>query len=130
MTKNPIWSRFWTDFQSEQDWRFPEVPPWQIYRYLGYPILDDSESLRADWLWRRRPGEIMGRGAFGYVLLIVISILLLLIPLFRLCLEAAWLFTCFMLIASDVVRNVRWRRDYEATLCRLIRTMRPPESVG
>jgi hypothetical protein len=127
MTKKRTWENFWADFQSEQEWRFPEVPPWQIHRYLGYPMADHSESLRAEWLWRHRPREIMGRGVFGYVVLIVISILLLLIPLFGLCLEAAWLFTCFMLIASDVVRNVRWRRDYEVSLCRLIRTTRRPE---
>jgi len=50
MTKNAILSNFWTDFQSEHDWRFPEVPPWQIHRYLGYPVVDHSESLRAEWL--------------------------------------------------------------------------------
>jgi hypothetical protein len=129
MTQNTIWSKFWADFQSEHDWLFPEVPPWQIYRYLGYPIVDSSESLRAEWLWRRRPREILGRGVFGYVLVVVISILLLLSWPVTIFLEAAWLFACFMLIALDVVRNVRWRRDYEASLCRLIRTSRRPESI-
>jgi hypothetical protein len=123
-----MWSSFWTDFQTEHDWRFPEVPPWQIYGSLGYPIVDHSESLRAEWLWRRRPREILGRGVVGYVLVIVISILLLLTPPVGIFIEAAWLFTCFILIASDVVRNVRWRRDYEVSLCRLIRTIRPPQS--
>ena len=129
MKKSATWSKFWQDFQSEQTWRFQEIPPLQIHRYLGYPILDHSETLRAAWLWQRRPKEILGRGAVGYVLLIVISILLLLIPVFGLLVEAAWLFTCFMLIASDVVRNVRWRRDYEASLCRLIRTIRRGERM-
>ena len=124
MTKNAMWSNFWTDFQSKHDWRFPVVPPSQITDVLGHPIVDYSESLRAEWLWRRRPREIMGD--LGYVLLIAISILVLLIPLFGLFFEAAWLFTCFTFIALDVVRNVRWRRDYEASLCRLIRTMRHP----
>jgi hypothetical protein len=124
MTKNAMWSNFWTDFQSKHDWRFPDVPPSQITDVLGHPIVDHSESLRAEWLWRRRPREIMGD--LGYVLLIAISILVLLIPLFGLFFEAAWLFTCFMFVALDVVRNVRWRRDYEASLCRLIRTMRHP----
>jgi hypothetical protein len=128
MTKKPMWSSFWTDFQTEHDWRFPEVPPWQIHRYLGYPILDYSESLRAEWLWRRRPREILGRGVVGYVLVIVISILILLTAPVGIFVEAAWLFTCFILIASDVVRNVRWRRDYEVSLCRLIRKVRPPQS--
>jgi hypothetical protein len=129
MTQNAIWSKFWADFQSEHDWLFPEVPPWQNYRYLRYPTLNPSESLRAEWLWRRRPREVMGRGAFGYVLVLVISVLLLLVWPIGLFLEAAWLFTCLMLIALDVVRNVRWRRDYEASLCRLIRSMRRPESI-
>src|SRR5262245_11177510 len=129
MIKNVNWPNFWADFQSKHKWRFPEVSPWQIHRCLGYPVVDQSESLRAEWLWRRRPREIMGSGVFGYVLIIVISILLLLIPLVGFFLEAAWLFACYMLIASDVVRNVRWRRDYEASLCRLIRTMRRPKSI-
>jgi hypothetical protein len=129
MTKKRFWENFWRDFQSEEEWRFPEVPPWQIHRYLGYPVVEPSKSLRAEWLWRRRPREVMGRGTFGYVLVLVISVLLLLVWPVGLFLEAGWLFTCLMLIALDVVRNVRWRRDYEVSLCRLIRSMRRPESI-
>jgi hypothetical protein len=129
MTKKRFWENFWSDFHSEEQWRFPEVPPWQIHRYLGYPIVDSSESLRAEWLWQRRPREVMGRGAIGYVLVLMISVLLLLVWPIGLLLEAAWLFACLMLIALDVVRNVRWRRDYEASLCRLIRSIRRRESI-
>ncbi|MBV8277845.1 MAG: hypothetical protein JO170_21640 [Verrucomicrobia bacterium] len=129
MTKKPLWSSVWKDFQTEHAWRFPEVPPWQIHRYLGYPIVDYSENLRAEWHWRRRPREILGRGVGGYVLVVVISILFLLTAPVGFVVEAVWLFTCVMLIALDVVRNVRWRRDYEASLCRLIRTMSRPESI-
>ena len=117
-----MFSSFWKDFQSEHEWRFPEIPPWQIHRYLGYSAIDPSESLRAEWLWRRRPREIFGRGVLGYVLLIAVSVLLLLVSPVGILIDAVWLLTCFMLIASDVVRNVRWRRDYEASLCRLIST--------
>jgi len=124
-----MFSSFWTDFQSEHEWRSPEIPPCQIQRYLGYPPIDPSESLRAEWLWRRRPRELFGQGILGYVLLIAVSVLLLLVRPIGILLDAAWLFTCFMLIASDVVRNVRWRRDYEASLCRLIRSMRRRESM-
>ena len=129
MPKKTTWSSFWTDFQSEHVWRFPELPAWQIHGYLGYRPVDASELLRAEWLWRSRPRDTMGRGAFGYALVVLISILLLLDWPVGIFLEAAWLFTCFMLIALDVVRNVRWRRDYEASLCRLIRTMRRRESI-
>ena len=67
---------------------------------------------------------MMGDDAFGYVLIITISVLLLLIPHIGILLDAIWLFSCLLLIASDVVRNVRWRRDYESSLRRMIRTMR------
>jgi hypothetical protein len=129
MTKYAIWSNFWKDFQSDHDWRFPEVPPSRIHRCLGYPLVEPSENLRAEWLWRRRPREILGKGVISYALLIAISVLFLLVPPIGIFIDAAWLFTCFMLIASDIVRNVRWRRDYEVSLCRLIRTMRRPESM-
>jgi hypothetical protein len=51
----------------------------------------------------------------------------LLIPLIGIFIEAVWLFICSMLIASDIVRNVRWRRDYEVGLCLMLRTMQRPE---
>jgi hypothetical protein len=130
MITKAIWSNFWKDFHSEHEWRFPEVPPWQIRRCLGYPIFDYSERLRAEWLWQRRPRETLGRGVFGYLLVVVISIVLLLSHPVCIFVEGAWLLTCFMLIASDVVRNVRWRRDYEVSLCRLIRTMQCPDSTN
>jgi hypothetical protein len=71
----------------------------------------------------------MGKGAISYVLLSAVSILLLLVPVIGIFLDAVWLLSCCLLIASDIVRNVRWRRDYEVSLCRLIHTMRPPESI-
>ena len=117
-------SNFWNDFQSEHEWRFPEVAPSQIQRALGNPVVDPWERVRADWMWKRRPDPIMGDGAFGYVLIIIISVLLLLVPHIGIFLDAIWLLSCLLLIAFDVVRNVRWRRDYESSLSRMIRTMR------
>jgi hypothetical protein len=116
-------SNFWNDFHSEHEWRFPEIAPWQIQRALGHPIVDHSERVRAEWMWKRRPDPVMGEGAFGYILIIMISILLLLVPHIGIFLDAIWLFSCLLLVAFDVVRNVRWRRDYESSLRRMIRTM-------
>jgi hypothetical protein len=36
-------------------------------------------------------------------------------------LDVAWLALSTLLIASDTVRLIRWRRDYEASLARLMR---------
>ena len=124
-----MWSQFWTDFNAAPAWRFPEVPPWEIQAYLGTPVVNHWERIRAEWFWRRRPKAFLGEGVIGYVLLIAVGILLLFVPMFGILLDSTWLLSSFLLIASDIVRNVRWRRDYEATLHRLIRTMRRPESI-
>jgi hypothetical protein len=45
-------SRFWQDFNSENDWQLPDVAPWQLPKLLAYPIVDHSERARAEWMWR------------------------------------------------------------------------------
>jgi hypothetical protein len=122
-----MWSKFWKDFISEDQWRFPEIAPRQIERSLGNPVVDYWERVRAEWMWHRRPRPFLGAGVFGYALIVAVSVSLLLIPVVGIFLEAAWLPGCFLLVALDVVKNVRWRRDYEKSLCRMIRTMQSRE---
>ena len=124
-----MWSNFWKDFESEDRWRFPDVAPWQVQKSFGHPAVDHWERVRAEWMWQRRPRAFLGEGAFGYVLIVAVSLLLLLIPPIGIFLDGVWLLSCLLLIALDVVRNVRWRRDYEASLCRLIRSIRRRESI-
>jgi hypothetical protein len=124
-----MWSNFWNDLNSEQAWRFPEIAPWQIHRTLGAQVADSSELVRAEWMWWRRPRAILGGGAFGYILAIAISIMLFLIPDIGVFLGAIWLLSCFLLIAFDAVRKIRWRRDYERSVYRMIRTMEGRESM-
>jgi hypothetical protein len=86
-----MWSNFWKDFLSEDQWRFPEVAPLQIQKSLGNPVTDHWERTRAEWMWQRRPRAFLGESAFGYCLIIVVSLLLLLIPAIGIFLYAAWL---------------------------------------
>jgi hypothetical protein len=58
-----------------------------------------------------------------------VSVSLFVIPVIGIFLEAVWLLICFLLAALDVVRDVRWRRDYERSLRRLIRTAQSRESI-
>lgn len=127
--RNGMWSNFWTDFISEDRWRFPETAPRQIQKSLGNPVVDHWERVRAEWMWQRRPRPFLGTGAFGYGLIIAVSVSLFLIPVIGIFLEAVWLLICFLLAALDVVRDVRWRRDYERSLRRLIRTAQSRESI-
>ena len=55
-----VMSSFWKDFNSENDWLFPDVAPSQLQESLGYPIVDHSERARVlngfggagrNWFW-------------------------------------------------------------------------------
>ena len=124
-----MWSNLWKDFLSEEHWRFSEIAPWQVQKSFGHPMVDHWERVRAEWMWKRRPRAFLGESAFTYGLIVAVSVLLLLMPVVGILLDAVWLHSCCLLAALDIVRNVRWRRDYEVTLFRLIRTMQNRESI-
>jgi hypothetical protein len=124
-----MWSNFWKDFNSENDWRFPDMAPSQIEELLDGPSMDDSERVRADWMWRRRPKSAFAEEFLDYCLVLAVGISLPLIHEIGLFLDVVWLFTSSLLIASDKVSAIRWRRDYEASLCRLIRSTRKGKTI-
>jgi hypothetical protein len=121
-----MWSNLLKDLLSEDRWRFPEIPPYQIGRSLGNPMVDHWERVRAEWMWRRRPRACFDENAFSYLLIIAVTVLVLFIPVIAILIDAVWLHSCALLVALDVVRNVRWRRDYETCLCRMIRSIQNP----
>jgi hypothetical protein len=124
-----VWSKFWKDFNSENHWRFPDVAPSQLQELLRCSIVDQSERVRAEWMWRRRPKSVLGEGFLGYCLVLTVGVSLPLVHQIGLFLDAGWLFISSLLIASDTVRAMRWRRDYEASLWRLIRHRRKRKTI-
>src|SRR5260221_3999830 len=86
----------------------------------AYPIVDHSERVRAEWMWRRRPKLLLGLGFFGYCLLITGGVTLPLVHESGRFLDVVWLFISFFLIASATVRANRWRREYANNLRRMI----------
>ena len=115
---------FWKDFNTEHEWRFPDVAPSRLQELLGCPVLDRAEQNRAEWMWRRRPRLVLGEGILGYCLVLGIGVGLLLVPGIGILLDLAWLVINSLVVASDTVRSNRWRRDYEASLERLTRGVR------
>jgi hypothetical protein len=113
---------FWKDFQADQKWRFPELPPSQFKEWLELSRLgvDFAEFERAKWFWARRPSLILGEGLPGYLLVVFIGVLLLFIPKIGVPLDFGCLFLFYAAIALDTVRLVRWRRQYETSICRLL----------
>jgi hypothetical protein len=118
-----MWTNFWRDFNRENEWRFPDVTPARLQELLGSPMVDPTERIRAEWMWRRRPKLMLGEGAFGYCFIVGVGVALLLVPQTGILLDLIWLIISSLLVASDTVRTNRWRRDYEAALDRLIRSV-------
>jgi hypothetical protein len=119
-----MWTNFWRDFNRENEWRFPDVAPARLQELLGSPIVvDPTERIRAEWMWRRRPKLMLGEGVFGYCFIVGVGVALLLVPQTGILLDLIWLIISSLLVASDTVRTNRWRRDYEAALDRLIRSV-------
>ena len=117
---------FWRDFNAVNCWRFPELPPAHLLHSLnlGSGGVDHSEFIRAKWMWSRQPKSLLGDGMSAYLLLVFIGLVLLLIPIAGIVLAPVWLFAMLFVVAKDTVRLVRWRRDYESSICRVIRRCR------
>ena len=114
----------WSDFQAA-DWKFPELPPRAILKtiHLDARWLDDSELGRAQWLWERRPALMLGDDWPVYAFVIIIALLLFLIPVWGVALSGCWIMIAFAGIFRDIVRLSRWRRDYESSIARLVRSL-------
>jgi hypothetical protein len=120
------WGVFWRDFNSDEQWKFPELSPVKLQKSLDVPwsFIDHGEYLRAEWMWSRKPKQILGEGALGYAILVSVALLLLLIPKVGILLTFGWCFTMLGAIARDVVRSIRWRREYEVSITRIMRAVR------
>jgi hypothetical protein len=114
---------WWRDFQYPSRWRYPDLTPADVlaFRQIGLESAAESELKRAVWLWSRRPKLILGSGALSYVIMVVCTMIALLIPVFGFLFAGAWLGLWVLAIAADTIRYVRWRRDYETALDRLLR---------
>jgi hypothetical protein len=117
------WRAFWKDFNCKEEWKFPELPPEQLQNSFGvaWSFVDRGGYIRAEWVWSRRPKLILGDGGLGYALLVFVALLLMLVPHIGVLLTIAWCFTMFSAIARDIVRSIRWRREYEVSITRIMR---------
>ena len=125
-------SAIWKDLTTEPAWKYDELPPFMISQLTERDLLEarDSELARATWFWSRRL-KVRFHESAG----LIIAILCIGISLFiafshwpgTLIAEAVnILFTILFELAVEVQRLgfVRWRREYEASIDRLIRTSR------
>jgi hypothetical protein len=111
---------FWRDLREHSAWKYEDFPPSQLLEKSElhrYPTHQD-ELARADWFWSRRPRRL---STLCWVLWFVAALGL---PLWLFVFP--WIGVPLLMIAvviatAETVRSVRWRRQYESSIDRLIR---------
>ena len=120
-------SRFLDQIFSCQRNRYTDFPPNDLLERcsVSTDAIDRVELERAEWLWRRRPRHILFDGAkvlWGRLVVYVLAILFLVsfdVP--GLLAASVLSFLAAVLVLIDYYARERWRRDYDAALCRLIK---------
>ena len=127
----------WKDLTSEPAWRYEELPPFLLSQLTRSDLFEvsDSELPRAIWFWFRRP-KLMFYDSVALVVVAVCVVISLSIALVN------WpgtsmhrrLSELIILVFEAVVgiylviqrlRFFRWRREYERSIDRVIRTIHP-----
>jgi hypothetical protein len=120
---NPRIVGWWRDFQYPSRWRYPDLAPQEVLASRQFKLESAAgpEFGRAVWLWCRRPRLILGSGPLSYVIMVACTTLAMTVPFFGILFAVAWLGIWVLAVAADTIRYVRWRRDYELALDRLLR---------
>ena len=120
-------SRFLDQIFSCRREEYTGFPPGALLEKCSIPAnaFDPDEFQRAVWLWGRRPKDLFLNGnrvLWGRLSLFLATIVLLVsfdIP--GLLLAAAVSFAVALFMFCNFYRREVWRRDYEASLFRLVR---------
>ena len=115
---------FWRDLERDLEdnlhWKYDELSPLPLLEKLKLAECpaDKDELARAEFFWSRRPRLLP---ATGYI---VLFILLLGLPYWLFIVPAIGvplLIISAVVVNTGIVQSVRWRRQYELSINRLIR---------
>jgi hypothetical protein len=111
---------FWRDLEDNQHWKYDELSPAQLLAKLKLddcPV-DKDELARAEFFWSRRPRLLPATGYIvWFILLLGLPYWLFIVP----AIGVPLLIISAVLGNTEIVRSVRWRRQYELSIDRLIR---------
>jgi hypothetical protein len=127
----------WRDLTSEPVWKYEELPPFRLSQLAKLDLLEanDSELARAIWFWCRRPKLIFHDSAAPIIvaLCILVSLFIVLVnwpgtSMPKRVDEMAIVLSELVVLIYLLVERfkfLRWRREYERSINRLIRTIHP-----
>ena len=127
----------WRDLITEPVWRYEDLPPFLLSEVTKLDLFEasDSELSRAMWFWLRRPKLMFHDSAtlmaVALCILISLSIALVNWPGTSVSQRVAGVIILLFEVAVVMyaighwLKFLRWRREYERSIDRLIRTLRP-----
>jgi hypothetical protein len=111
----------WKDLQNRQDWKYEQLSPIELLQrsksHGNSP--DDGELRRANWFWSRQPRWHQATSCLAWFMVALgLPLWLFIFPAIGMPL----IIVAALIINTEIVRSVRWRRQYELSIDRLIRT--------
>jgi len=113
---------FWRDLEDDQRWKYDELSPVQLLEKLKLDdcSADKDELARAEFFWSRRPRVLPATGFLLWVILVLgLPFWLFTVP----AIGVPLLMIAMVVVDTGIVRSVRWRRQYELSIDRLIRRL-------
>ena len=121
-------SEVWHDLGADPKWKYEQLSPIQLLEKseLGVRLPDSGELVRATWFWSRRPRLLSVASSLLWITLALGLPFWLRIP----SIGVPLIILAVAVINTDLVRSLRWRLQYEASIDRLIRTIAAHDSGG
>ena len=111
----------WQDLQDDPRWKYEQLSPVQLLEKseLHYYPTHNDELARANWFWSRRPRLLPIAGCTAWLIVALgLPFWLFVVP----AIGYPLLIVFAMIVNTEIVRSVRWRRQYELGIDRLIQT--------
>jgi hypothetical protein len=111
--------RFWRDLEDDQCWKYDELSPSQLLKQLKFDhcLADKDELERAEFFWSRQPRLLpIASSILWFIVALGLPLWLFIIPAIGVPLLITWA----VVVVTGIVRTVRWRRQYELSIDRLI----------
>jgi hypothetical protein len=113
----------WRDLQNNLHWKYEQLSPVRLLEKSKphRSSADVDELARANWFWSRKPRLLQAASRIAWLLSALgLPFWLFSIPL----IGVPFLITAAVIVNAEIVRSVRWRRQYELSIARLIHTSR------
>jgi hypothetical protein len=111
----------------EPEARWSGFPPqhWLVLFSFSSERINQAELARATWLWTRRPKRLLFTGTrvrwFRLVTFVVLVATLCCFDVIGILAAAGVTMVAATLLTLDLYRSVFWKRDYDASIARILR---------